>query len=264
MTHRTVEGSPESGSRITPNAPASPAPPQGEREALAESFYRHIAYGDDEHRAWLRRETYAWFARASLRASPAVPVAQDEREATVEIHIPQYIDLAKSDKLVDAVCRAITKHDIEFTRVKLVHPNRAALSAATPPAAVPQGWKIEHRDSKPFKLINITAPNGYSSTVGSHERNPMNVLYMLADALLAAAPQTAGTQSDTERDAARYRWLREQDWFSGPLAVLREPKRVLTQGIGLGADCPSHHRLDAAIDAAMGTPPADNKENGND
>lgn len=50
------------------------------------------------------------------------------------------------------------------------------------------------------------------------------------------------------RCAARYRWLREQDWFEGPLCVLRDPKRVLTQGIGLGADCPSHERLDAAID----------------
>lgn len=49
------------------------------------------------------------------------------------------------------------------------------------------GWKIERRDDRPFKLINITAPNGYSSTVGSHERNPMNVLYMLADALLTQA-----------------------------------------------------------------------------
>lgn len=34
MTPRTVEDSPESGSRITPDAPASPAPPQGEREAF--------------------------------------------------------------------------------------------------------------------------------------------------------------------------------------------------------------------------------------
>jgi hypothetical protein len=53
------------------------------------------------------------------------------------------------------------------------------------------------------------------------------------------------------KDALRYRWLRERDWFSGPLCVLRDPKRVLTRGIGLGADCPSGSRLDAAIDAAM-------------
>jgi hypothetical protein len=53
------------------------------------------------------------------------------------------------------------------------------------------------------------------------------------------------------KDAARYRWLRQQDWFDGELCVLRDPKKVLTRGIGLGADCPSLDRLDAAIDAAM-------------
>lgn len=53
-----------------------------------------------------------------------------------------------------------------------------------------------------------------------------------------------------EADASRYRWLREQNWFSGPLCVLSDPKRVLTRGIGLGAECPFGSRLDAAIDAA--------------
>ena len=57
--------------------------------------------------------------------------------------------------------------------------------------------------------------------------------------------------AELRADAMRYRWLREQDWFSSDICVLREPKRVLTRGIGLGADCPSHHRLDAAIDAAL-------------
>jgi len=54
-----------------------------------------------------------------------------------------------------------------------------------------------------------------------------------------------------QRDAARYRWLRVQDWFDGTLCVLRDPKKILTRGIGLGADCPSRDRLDAAIDAAI-------------
>ena len=52
-------------------------------------------------------------------------------------------------------------------------------------------------------------------------------------------------------DATRYRWLRMRDWFNSELCVLRDPKRVLTEGIGLGADCPSLSRLDAAIDAAL-------------
>lgn len=56
------------------------------------------------------------------------------------------------------------------------------------------------------------------------------------------------------RDAARYRWLRQQDWFDSDLCVLRDPKNVLTKGVGLGADCPSRDRLDAAIDAALDEP----------
>lgn len=57
--------------------------------------------------------------------------------------------------------------------------------------------------------------------------------------------------SAAEKDAARYRWLRQQEWFSSDLCVLRDPKRVLTRGIGLGADCPSLSRLDTAIDDAL-------------
>jgi hypothetical protein len=41
---------------------------------------------------------------------------------------------------------------------------------------IPPGWKIERRDSKPFLVLRITAPNGYSAIVHSHERNPANVL----------------------------------------------------------------------------------------
>jgi hypothetical protein len=77
------------------------------------------------------------------------------------------------------------------------------------------------------------------------------------DALKAARPNNAvlvpvDQLRDLQADARRYRWLRERNWFDSDLCVLREPKRVLTRGIGLGADCPSGDRLDAAIDAIKG------------
>lgn len=69
-----------------------------------------------------------------------------------------------------------------------------------------------------------------------------------ARAILAAA----GPDSALVKDAARYRWLRDCDWFSSELCVLRSPKQVLTKtGLTLGADCPSRNRLDEAIDAAL-------------
>lgn len=48
-------------------------------------------------------------------------------------------------------------------------------------------------------------------------------------------------------DAARYRWLRKQNWNDGELAVVVDPKK----SVRLGHDCPSLDRLDAAIDDAM-------------
>lgn len=62
-------------------------------------------------------------------------------------------------------------------------------------------------------------------------------------------------QSEIERDAARYRWLREQDWDSGPLAVVRNPK----EAVKLGRDLPSRQRLDEAIDSAMAAAPEEMK-----
>lgn len=48
-------------------------------------------------------------------------------------------------------------------------------------------------------------------------------------------------------DADRYRWLRAQNWDTGLLAVVADPK----DAIKLGYDCPSLARLDEQIDEAM-------------
>lgn len=49
---------------------------------------------------------------------------------------------------------------------------------------IPEGWMLERDDRKPFHFINITAPNGYKTRVGTVSRNPEYILYLLADALL--------------------------------------------------------------------------------
>lgn len=80
--------------------------------------------------------------------------------------------------------------------------------------------------------------------------------HKVADLLQKAESALKARDAEIERlrgDAERYRWLREQEWFESDLCVLRDPKRVLTKGIGLGADCPSHDRLDTAIDQARAT-----------
>ncbi len=59
----------------------------------------------------------------------------------------------------------------------------------------------------------------------------------------------AATQpsAEVERDAARYRWLREQTWDASELCCVKRPYVA----VKLGHECPSHGRLDAAIDEAM-------------
>jgi len=50
------------------------------------------------------------------------------------------------------------------------------------------------------------------------------------------------------KDAARYRWLRKQNWFGSKLCVVRDLKPGTPH---LGLDCPSLDRLDSFIDAFM-------------
>ena len=54
-------------------------------------------------------------------------------------------------------------------------------------------------------------------------------------------------KADLERDAARYRWLRTQEWNTSRLFVVAGGKSA----VRLGTDCPSLFRLDEAIDAAL-------------
>ncbi|WP_143808775.1 hypothetical protein [Paraburkholderia susongensis] len=64
-----------------------------------------------------------------------------------------------------------------------------------------------------------------------------------------ASPQAGAALTDDARDAARYRWLREQHWNEATLFVVAGGQYV----VRLGTDCPSRERLDAAIDEAMAT-----------
>lgn len=61
-------------------------------------------------------------------------------------------------------------------------------------------------------------------------------LKLLAERLISA-----------EKDAARYRWLRECRWNESNLCVVAEQK----MGVKLDTDCPSLDRLDSAIDEVM-------------
>ena len=175
MTHRPVEGSPESGSRITPNGSspaaspilAAPASEQGEREAWVRIDEVHaiiqqardsICAGGLAENAQHERSVVEPYldgiadeldelSRASLRASPAVPVAQDERENRILRSLLR--------EAIEYLIDAHPSGDSEFIRTC-----RAALSAATPPAAVPMSQKTQdgHSTSGASSKASTTPP----------------------------------------------------------------------------------------------------------
>lgn len=97
------------------------------------------------------------------------------------------------------------------------------------------------------RLVSISRTMPLKSSFGDELTSHLTALQATVDAQSAEVKRLEGK-------AARYEWLRMCDWFSSPLCVVRDPKRVLTQGNGLGADCPSRERLDEAIDAEIAKP----------
>lgn len=97
----------------------------------------------------------------------------------------------------------------------------------------------------------------------------MAALYELSDACLelngngigcdvisAIADRYSGKiqLTELEKDAGRYRWLREQHWSDSTLAVICNP----TCNVLIGTYCPSKDLLDEAIDGLMENQNANN------
>lgn len=78
---------------------------------------------------------------------------------------------------VDAVQKAV--------RSILKHHTIHIPMANMPTTDLLDGWEFERIDAPPFQRIVIKAPNGYTAVVDSMDRNPANILYMLADAILS-------------------------------------------------------------------------------
>ena len=68
-----------------------------------------------------------------------------------------------------------------------------------------------------------------------------------ADAVLELLRKAREELEAAQKEAARYRALREMHWSESPMVVVTKPKASLR----LGAECPSRERLDEAIDAAI-------------
>lgn len=93
---------------------------------------------------------------------------------------------------------------------------------------------IVHRDGNVF-FTNIDKLNAA-------------ILAKLADKDAERDKRIAELERELEavrKDAERYRWLRLQDWYDSPVAVVANPK----EAIKLGHDAPSREQLDALVDS---------------
>lgn len=60
-------------------------------------------------------------------------------------------------------------------------PQPEQQTSAEPVASLPAGWSITKTSTKPFVSYVVELPNGYAASVHQLDRNPANVLFMLAD-----------------------------------------------------------------------------------
>lgn len=79
--------------------------------------------------------------------------------------------------------------------------------------------------------------------ITGREKKPHAVHFNPVGAMLEMARQL----KKAEKDAARYRWLRECNLDESAICSVANPK----ESVKLGTDCPSGDRLDSFIDEAM-------------
>lgn len=253
---------------------------QGEREAFeAWALAEKLAYRD-QYGFWFYEAGAGhlywkgWQARASLRASPAVPVAQDERIDALMNLVAEWFYAAQNDPAGVGKTNHLNWDSKEAIAVLEAAERLAALSAATPPAA---GESVAVDRSDAVNLARNMLDHRNCKGITSYGVRVLCEAILKMDAALATPPAVSAEARDAEelrdaceyaqainaieRDALRYRWLRNcAEFFTYEGPARQTPWAV----IGINhTDCYpcSGNDLDAAIDAAMGTQPAD-KENG--
>jgi hypothetical protein len=91
---------------------------------------------------------------------------------------------------------------------------------------VPKGWAIRLESRDLFKPITVTAPNGYTAVVTNTERNPANVLYLLAKALLEGG-EVAEVGTDVHAELGRViEWVTDLPWPHGSDEMAQRLGRV--------------------------------------
>ena len=144
---------------------------QGEREAFLQ-WARTAEVGPDESWAFAAFQA----GRASLRASPAVPVAQDERADALSIAMDALDEIALAGmsgtgmESEEAMREWHARQAWKFIGIaaRAKEAARAALSAATPPAAVPMSQKTQDGHSTSRSGEAPTVPAAWTTYAHIH------------------------------------------------------------------------------------------------
>lgn len=103
-----------------------------------------------------------------------------------------------------------------------------------------------------WKTVDITTPgfDGYINLFWGDQiiaLVPPDIAERIK-AALSDLPEAAPIRDEEQqKNAERYRWLREQHWNDSRVCVVARPK----EAVKLGYECPSLDRLDAIIDSEM-------------
>lgn len=165
-----------------------------------------------------------------------------------------FTEAAEVDGVLDELC------DLAIAALR---PDLAAPAVANGAPELPEpmeiDWPTLNRQALGCGVEDRAIHCHYDAAEYGWEKGVERAIECVPDAIYDAdqmraygkACAAAGPDAALGTDAIRYRWLRDCDWFSSELCVLRNPKQVLTKnGVTLGADCPSRFRLDEAIDKA--------------
>lgn len=109
-------------------------------------------------------------------------------------------------------------------------------------------WLDWAKEAAKLRAVMTITPD-QSKTIAKRGRDAIVAATQGAEfaTLPAMYDQLMAECNELRQDAERYRALREMNWCDGPLAVVADPY----SRIKLGSDCPSHERLDEAVDSIM-------------
>ncbi|RKP56399.1 hypothetical protein [Pararobbsia silviterrae] len=217
----------------------------------------HTAIGPGRPFQLYRHEAVALYRNIGAALGYAAPVVASAALTDLLCRCTELMELSEKGESQQTALRAlaatydpgIPAHDRRSMAISQTHREAicAMLSAHTAAPAADDGASDTPRYAE---WLHLRAHGQWRDGVPEWARDHFGRMNDLTAASaiieeLAAVAQAADRLN--ARDAARYRWLREQQWNESELFVVAGGK----SRVHYGTDCPTDERLDEAIDTAI-------------